>query len=459
MNTTSNTTSVAALPRRRALLLAGVIVVLLAVAAYLWHRQHTTGATTAGAATASGGSMAGMNMSSGGAVQLTANQIRQFGVTFGTADVRPLAVQVRTVGTVTVDETKLAQVAPKFGGYVERLYVDQTGQHVSRGQPLMDVYSPELLAAEQELLVAAGLQRSIGQSGIPGVPAQSTDFLAAARRRLQLWDISDAQIAAILRSGTPRRTLTLYAPASGVVLDKNVVQGQAIQPGQMLYRIADLGDVWIDAQLREADAGAVRTGSRATVTLVAYPGRPFTGHVTYVYPTLDSAARTVTARVTLPNPDGLLKPGMFATVQVTTPTRAALTVPTSAVLQTGTRAVVFVDMGGGRLMPQTVQTGQVAGDLTEILSGLEPGQRVVTSAQFLLDSESNLGEVMKSMIGQTNMSDMKSTGTPGTGTSGTGTSGTGTSVTGGGTMNTKGASTRGMASMPGMAMPDTTPRR
>lgn len=351
-----------------------------------------------------------MNASSGGAVQLTASQIRQFGITFGTVDERPLASTVRTVGTVTVDETKLAQVAPKFGGYVERLFVDATGQPVRRGQPLMDVYSPELVAAEQELLVAGDLQRSIGQSTVPGVPNAPTDLLMAARRRLELWDISDTQINAVLRTGKPKRTLTLHAPASGVVLEKHVVAGEAIQPGQTLYTIADLSDVWIDVALREADAGAVRTGSAVSARFAAYPGRPVAGRVAYVYPTLDSTARTVRARVEVANPDGRLKPGMYATVALETPARTALTVPTSAVVRTGERTLVFVDMGGGRLMPQEVETGRVASEYTEVLSGLEPGQLVVTSAQFLLDSESNLAEVMKGMIGQMNSSDRNDTG-------------------------------------------------
>jgi Cu(I)/Ag(I) efflux system membrane fusion protein len=317
---------------------------------------------------------------------------------------------VRTVGAIMVDETKLTEVTPRFGGYVERLYVGETGQQVRQGQPLMDIYSPELVAAEQELLTARRLQQSIGESGVPGVPAASTDFVAAARRRFALWDISEAQVDEILRTGQVRRTLTLHAPASGVVLEKKVVQGQAIQPGETLYRIADLSDVWVDVALREQDAGAIRVGSRAAVELASYPGRPVDGRVAYVYPTLDQATRTVRARVEIPNPAGRFKPGMYATVTLTTPSRRTLTVPTSAVLNTGDRTLVFMDMGGGSLMPMDVVAGRTAGGYTEILSGVEPGQRVVTSAQYLLDSEANLAEVMRSMIGQMNMSDMNRTG-------------------------------------------------
>lgn len=440
--------------RRRAVIGGGLAVLAIVAAIIAWRvSQHpaagSVATATSGASGSQGGGgmagMSGMNTSSDGTVHLTADQLRHFGVTFGGVEERTLENTVRTVGAVTVDETKLSEVTPRFGGYVERLYVDETGQRVRQGQPLMDVYSPELVAAEQELLVAAKLQHSIGASSVPGVPSASTDLVAAARRRFALWDISDAQVDEILRTGQVRRTLTLHAPASGVVLEKKVVRGQAIQPGEMLYRIANLGDVWIDVALREQDAGAIRVGSSAAVELASYPGRPIEGRVDYVYPTLDQAARTVRARVEIPNPAGRLKPGMYATVTLTTgSSRRALTVPTSAVLSTGERTLVFMDMGGGSLMPMDVVAGRTAGAYTEILSGLEPGQRVVTSAQYLVDSESNLAEVMRSMIGQMNTSDMKKGGdrkdVPG--------------------MNDKGADTKGME-MPGTRVPPapTAPRR
>lgn len=345
--------------------------------------------------------MGGMEMSTGGSVRLTADQIRTFGVTFGSAEVRPLQNEVRTVGIVSFDETRMARVAPKFGGFIERLYVDFTGEPVRRGQPLMEIYSPELVAAQEELLLAARLDRSLGESAVPGVPAGSSNLLEAAVRRLRLWDISQAQIEQILKTGEVRKSLTLYSPATGIVVEKNVLQGQAIQPGQTLYTIADLSEVWVEAELREAAAGQVRVGSDAVVELSAFPGRPISGRVEYIYPTLQAEARTLKARIAIPNPDGRIKPGMYATVRFTTPTDSALTVATSAVLRTGDRALVFVDMGGGELTPHEVETGRITGGYTEILSGVEPGQRVVTSAQYLLDSESNMAEVMKSMIGMT----------------------------------------------------------
>jgi membrane fusion protein, copper/silver efflux system len=342
--------------------------------------------------------MPGMGSTSGSVV-LTPMQIQQLGVTFGTVALRPLSNEVRTVGTVVVNETRLAKVTPKFSGYVEKLFVNFVGQPVRRGQALAAIFSPDLVAAEQELLVSARLSRTIGASSVPGVPGNNTDLLAAAKERLRLWDVSEAQINEVLATGRPMRTVTLTAPASGFVIDKKVVEGQSIQAGSELYTIADLSDVWVEAQLREEDAGRVGIGAAATLQFTSYPGQPFTGRVTYVDPMLGDQSRTVKARITVPNSDGRIKPGMYATVILNSATQSALTVPRSAVVQTGERALVFVDVGNGGLNAQTVRLGRTGGDYVEILSGLTSGQRVVTSAQFLIDSESNLSEVMKSMIG------------------------------------------------------------
>ena len=386
-----------------------VVVVATAGAFWLWRDEEQR--TTQSAITPSGKGMqgmqgmsgmqgmAGMSMSADGAIALTADQIRTFGVTFGDAEVRSMTNTVRATGNVVVDETRIVQVAPRVGGFVERLHVNVTGQQVRRGQPLLELYSPELLAAQQELLLAARLQRSIGQSSVPGIPDNTTDLVAAARRRFQLWDVSDAQVNEILRTGRTRRTMTLYAPASGVVTERMVVQGQSIMAGEKLYTIADLSRVWVEADLRGADAASVRAGTTADIDITGLEGRVFTGRVDYVYATLETDARTTRARIAVSNGSGLLKPGMYATVRLSTPSRTALTVPASAVVRTGERAFVFVDLGGGKLKSQDVELGASAGDYTEVLAGVEPGQRVVTSAQFLLDSESNLGEVMKSMMG------------------------------------------------------------
>ena len=339
-------------------------------------------------------------------VSITPEQITQFGITFGTAAVRTLHDDTRAVGVVTVDETRLTQVVPRVSGFVERLYVNATGQRVRRGEPLLDVYAPDLVAAQRELLLAAQLERQVGQDSVPGMTGKPGDLVEAAKQRLRLWQISDAQIDSVLRTGEARQVMTLYAPSEGVVLERKVVQGQALVPGAELYDIADLSTVWIDVRVREMDASAVRTGSAAVIDIAGLPGRHLVGHVAYVYPTLDSTARAVRARVSVPNPGEILKPGMYAEVRLSSPARRVLTVPSDAVLRGGDRNVVFVDMGKGRLMPHTVELGHLTDAYVEILSGIEPGQRVVTSAQYLLDSESNLAEVMKSMISQMNTGDV-----------------------------------------------------
>lgn len=351
--------------------------------------------------------MPGMNMGGDGSVQLSSDQVRQFGITFGTVDERTLTANLRTTGTVTAAETGVVRVTPKVSGYAERLYVNFTGASVRRGQPLLEFYSPEILAAQEDLLLARRADRVVGDNSIPGMPAASNDLQASARRRLRLLDVSDAQITEVLRSGRAQRTVTIVAPASGVVTEKMVVVGQAVSAGTSLYTITDLSRIWVEVEVREADVGAIRTGLGADVELAALPGRQFKGRVEFIQPIVDSATRTVRARVGVTNTAMALKPGMYATVTLTIPSRRALTVPAGAVINTGERSVVFVDMGRGRLMPHDVEISRAAGEYIEILSGLEPGQRVVTSAQFLLESESNIGEVMRAMMGQTGSADMK----------------------------------------------------
>jgi Cu(I)/Ag(I) efflux system membrane fusion protein len=366
-------------------------------------RQRSRANGTAPGRESTAGGMSGMDgmagMGGDGLVHLTASQVREFGVTYGSVSQRMLNTDVRTVGTVMADESRMASVTLKASGFVERLYVNTTGQHVRRGDALGEIYSPELLAAEEELLLARGLDRSIGQSSVPGVPASPGGLLAAARRRLRLWDVSDAQIDEVLRSGESRRTVTLFAPVTGIVTDKRVTVGEAVQAGAMLYAVADLSVVWVEVQLREADAGKVRVESTAELEFAAYPGRPFRGRIAYIYPSVAEQSRTIRARLEVDNRDGRLKPGMYATVRLSSPSRTALTAPRTAIVLTGERAVAFVDMGNGILKPVDVEMGGTSGDYTEILSGLTAGQRVVTSAQFLLDSESNLAEVMRGMAG------------------------------------------------------------
>lgn len=354
-------------------------------------RVGTDSARPAGSVAA----MPGMQVSADGSAMLSAAAIRQFGITFDSAVVRELRGSFRTVGTVSVDESGVVAVTTKVAGFIERLDAKVTGQRVTRGQVLAAVYSPEVLVAEEELLVAQRLS-------VPTATATTRDdenLLSAARRRLRLLDVSDAQIDEILRTQRVQRTTAIIAPVSGVLTERAVSQGQAVQVGMPLFTISDLSKLWIDVRIPAATGASVRDGMSATYTVTGVPGRTYTGRVSYIYPTVGDQSRTLSARVLVRSDDGVLKPGMFATVAIASPGRRVLTVPRAAVIETGERSVVFVDMGGGQLMPHDVEVGAATTDLVEVLAGLTAGQRVVTSAQFLLESESNLAEVMRGMIG------------------------------------------------------------
>ncbi|MGD8321515.1 MAG: efflux RND transporter periplasmic adaptor subunit [Gemmatimonadota bacterium] len=324
-------------------------------------------------------------------VRLDEEGARRIGVTYAAVQREVLPVFVKTVGTVAYDETRLATVNPKIAGWVEKLYVDFTGAPVKKGQPLMDLYSPALVSAQEELVLAA---RLVGQAGEGRALENARELLRSARRRLSYWDIPDEEIARIEHSGEPTKTLTLRAPASGVVVEKNVVEGDRIMPGMTVYRIADLSRVWIEADVFEKDLALVKTGQGALVSFEAYPGKVFKGRVTYVYPTVSVQARTARVRLELPNPGESLKPGMYAQIDLDVPQgRPTLVVPRSAVLATGERAIVFVRSDDGTLVPREVVMGRTSGRLQELLDGVEAGEQVVSSAAFLVDAESNLGSM------------------------------------------------------------------
>ncbi|MGZ7030836.1 MAG: efflux RND transporter periplasmic adaptor subunit [Thermoanaerobaculia bacterium] len=314
-----------------------------------------------------------------GTVSLSPQRQQLIGVKLAKAEVRDISRTTRTVGTVAADERRRATIQTKVDGYVESLYVSATGQTVRRGEPLAAIYSPDILATENELLVAAKDRSELGKT-----------LYEAARRRLLLWDMSDAEIDAITRSGRASRTITLRSPVDGVVIVKNVVAGNRIMAGQALYDIADLRQVWIQADVYESELPFVRVGQPALVSLSYYPGRTWSGKISFLSPTVDPATRTAKARIELPNADGALRPDMFADVVLQQPIGNVLTVPDEAVLQTGTRAVVFVSDGNGHFTPRDVQTGAHVGGFWEIRSGLTAGETVVAQANFLIDSESRL---------------------------------------------------------------------
>lgn len=328
-------------------------------------------------------------------VVLDAEAARRIGVTLTTVEHRELPSLLRTVGTVAYDETRLTTVNPKIDGWVEHLHVDFTGAPVLRGQPLMDIYSPALVTAQEELVLAARLVR---EAEVGRARANAEELLTAARRRLTYWDISVDEITRIEESGVPERTLTLHAPADGIVVEKNVVEGDRIMLGMTVYRIADLTRVWVEADVFEKDLALVAEGQRASISFEAYPGRRFDGRVTYVHPTVSVQSRTARVRLELPNPTLDLKPGMYAQLELQSlPMPATLVVPRSAVIATGERALVFVAGEDGALLPREVVPGRTAGRFMEILGGLTMGERVVSSAAFLVDAESNLGTMTGAM--------------------------------------------------------------
>ncbi len=322
-------------------------------------------------------------------VVLDADAVRRIGVTYALVERRILTRYVETVGNVVYDETRLATVNPKIEGWVEKLHVDFTGASVREGQPLMEIYSPALVAAQEELILAARLARDAAGER---ATASAAELLSSARRRLAYWDVSEEEIRGIEERGEPSRTLTLRSPASGVVVEKSVVEGDRVGPGMTLYRIADLSRVWIEAEVFEKDLAGVERGQGALVQFESYPEETFRGSVTYVYPTVSAQSRTASLRIELANPAGRLKPGMYARVTLDVPpTDPVLVVPRGAVIETGQRTLVFVADAAGALMPREVRIGAASGQLIEVLSGLEEGERVVASAAFLVDAESNLG--------------------------------------------------------------------
>jgi membrane fusion protein, copper/silver efflux system len=323
-------------------------------------------------------------------VHLTTDQARSIGITFTTVDRGPLTRLIRTVGQVIPAEPNLADVTAKVDGFVDRLFVDANGRLVRKGEPLLSLYSPMLVSAQEELVTALRLTASL-DSGDTEAWRNAQALLAASRRRLAYWDISADQIARLERTGEVTKTLTLTAPSNGVVLEKMVVAGQGVMPGMKLYRIADLLSVWIEGEVFEQDLAFIRVGAEARVELAAYPGRSWRGRVSFVYPVVDEQSRTARVRVVLPNTGGMLRPGMYGTLffdAVLDPDR--LSVPAEAVVMTGERNLVFVVRPDGRLDPREVVLGARGDGRVQILSGVAAGDRIVASATFLVDAESRL---------------------------------------------------------------------
>jgi len=335
-----------------------------------------------------------------GAVVIDSATMQNIGVRTTVVELRDLARSVRAVGRVAYDERRVAHVHTKVQGWVERLFVDFVGQTVKRGQPLLEIYSPELVATQEELLLAARYQESTQESPFDDVRGGGESLLAATKRRLALWDVADRDIERLLETGKVKRTLTLYAPASGVVTRLGVRSGMEVQPNANLYTIADLSKVWVLADVYEYELPWLELGQEAMVELSYLPGEAMKGELTYIAPFLDPKTRTAEVRLELDNESGKLKPEMFGNATIAgTPRPDVVAIPSDAVIRSGTRTLAVVALGEGRFEPRDVELGLDSGDgWLEIRAGLEAGERVVVSSQFLIDSESNLQEAVKKLL-------------------------------------------------------------
>lgn len=336
-------------------------------------------------------------------VMLDAEQAGRIGVTYAMVERGPLLEEVRTVAQVTFDETRVRTVSLKFDGWVDRLFVNFTGREVHAGEPLLSTYSPMLVSAEQELVLAAQLVRDVATAD-SATQRSAERLLHSARQRLLNWDVPEAEIGRVERTGEVPKTLEIRAPYSGVVIEKPVLEGQRIMAGDALYRIADLSVVWVDGEVFERDLASVHLGQSVEVALDARPGAPRRGRIVFLQPTVNAETRTVRVRVELQNAQGELKPGMYATIRIRSGGAGAVVhVPRSAVLSTGRRDLVFVRRADGMLEPRDVVRGISTDDRVQIRSGLLPGEMVVASATFLVDAESNLGSALGGMAGMPGM--------------------------------------------------------
>lgn len=336
----------------------------------------------------------------GGSIQIDPVTTQNMGVRTEAVSRLNLARTIRTVGLVTYDEPRQFSVNSKIDGWVERLFVNQEGQPVKKGQPLLELYSPELVAAQQEYLLAVQNSKKLAQSPYPEMAESAKRLLDASRTRLKYWDISGKQIDALEQSGQVRKTLTLYSPQGGVVTMKKVIEGMRVMAGEELIQISDLSKVWVNADIYEYELPWVKVGQSARVELPFGQEKALEGKITYIYPYLDNETRTVKARIEFPNPGLELKPQMYANVLIETePVADALAIPENAVLKSGKGQTVFVALGEGKFQPRSVQTG-VTNDqgMVQIVAGLSEGDQVVTSAQFMLDSESKLKEAIQKMM-------------------------------------------------------------
>lgn len=323
-------------------------------------------------------------------VQLSADQMQSIGVKTGTVEYKQLSDDIRATGTVDIDERLVSYVQVRFPGYIRKVFADATYQYVKKGEPLFTIYSPDLVATQQEYLLARQNQKAMSASGVEDVAAGAASLSNAAEQRLQQWDIPASEIAKLKETGKSSSDLTIDSPVSGYITERNALPNMYVEPSVHLYTVADLSRVWVNAQVFQDDVGRLKPGDNAAITVDAYPGRNFSGHIEDILPQVDMTTRTVRVRLAIGNPGIKLKPGMFVNVDLKSALGRQLVVPASAVFQTGTRQLVFIDHGNGNLEPIDIVVGARIGDDFVVLKGLQAHQQIVTSANFLLDSESQL---------------------------------------------------------------------
>ena len=328
-------------------------------------------------------------------LQIPPEKQQLIGVKTVEVSLRSLERVIRTVGRIEYDERRLATVNTKVEGWIERLYVDYTGKYVKKGGPLAEIYSPELFATQQEFINLVKWSKTQNTEGFGKMLAQDAQqILEAARERLRLWDITDSQIKKIEESGKPIRTLTIYSPVSGYIVQKMALQGMRVMPGEKLFDVADLSTVLVIADIYEYELPLIKMGDTAKINLSYFPGKEFFSTIDFIYPTLSEETRTTKVRFTIPNSDGALKPNMYTDVQVKIDLGTKLAIPAEAVIDTGERHVVYVDKGGGNFEPREVALGLKGNGMVEVIRGLNAGERVASAANFLIDSEAKLKGVV-----------------------------------------------------------------
>jgi RND family efflux transporter MFP subunit len=331
-------------------------------------------------------------------VQISPQRLQSIGVKTGAVERKSVADEIRTTGNVAVDERRLTYVQVRFSGYIQKVFADATYQYVHKGQPLFTMYSPDLVATEREYIAAKQNEQQVTQSTVPGVASSAASLVNATAERLQQWGVPQKEIARLESTGQVQQELEIDSPVSGYITERNAFPSVTVQPETRLYTIADLSTVWVQAQVFQNDLARIKIGAPATLTVNTYAGKTFTGRVDFVYPQVDMETRTAKVRVVFSNSGLQLKPGMFVNVSLKVPMGTQLVIPAPGVLQSGTREIVFVERSDGYIEPREVQLGTRIGDDFIVLKGLKVGEQIVTSANFLIDSESQLQAALGSFV-------------------------------------------------------------